>query len=422
MIRILISVQHEVGSPKRAFFTYPSNITFERMFMIQKTMTTPVAPKPLQQRIQCINRRLKNEEDLEERRKLQEQRAKLQEEKRNKKRMPCGNNGARLTVRIERIQGKLSKNQDLPVEERERLEHRLNVLKEKKQMKGAVPNKQLQNRVNRIQARLVKNEQQRKKLQDQLSMMENKLEDDDKSQQQKKNPTQQRINRIQARLTNDDTLTEDKRQQFQERLVFLQTKQLENPRGNSNTRVLTLQQRLKRQETLLQTKNLNPVRRQNVERRISVLRAKLQNRNNNKREMNKKRLMSMEQRAVGNEAVLDRIALQQVYVAHYPERDEHGQALKYIPVFSNHVKQKAAIRAQALELARKDPGVDWIGAEQYERLPEYWTLEDEIAMFGGKKGKMKKPASQPGEDDIKEVTSGMETNWVAIDDPSNNGM
>ena len=86
----------------------------------------------------------------------------------------------------------------------------------------------------------------------------------------------------------------------------------------------------------------------------------------------------------GNEEALNRIALQQVYVGHYPE-SEH----EYVPLFDNPngpiiLAKRAALREQALLLAQSQANKDWITTDMYQRLPQTWSLEDEIAMFGGK--------------------------------------
>merc|ERR1719343_1328026 len=98
----------------------------------------------------------------------------------------------------------------------------------------------------------------------------------------------------------------------------------------------------------------------------------------------KQRLIKMEAKARANKnpKALARIALQQVYVAYYPSD------IDYVPLFDEGLSiQRAAIRAQALKLAAirvsANDGVDWIAEDMYERLPEKWSLEDEIAMFGG---------------------------------------
>lgn len=102
----------------------------------------------------------------------------------------------------------------------------------------------------------------------------------------------------------------------------------------------------------------------------------------------KKRLIEMEKQARGNnrQKQLALIALQQVYVAHFPDDTE------YVPLFDIGGEglsvQRAALRRRALESALggavSGQGVaDWIAEDMYGRLPREWSLDDEIAMFGG---------------------------------------
>jgi rRNA-processing protein Efg1 len=90
-----------------------------------------------------------------------------------------------------------------------------------------------------------------------------------------------------------------------------------------------------------------------------------------------------------------RIALDQVYVGHYP----HDK--RYIKLFRNgnrvvdapkDLVQRAKIRDRILlDIASKEQGqssetasarVDWISPDQYERLPASWSVEDERRVFG----------------------------------------
>ena len=88
------------------------------------------------------------------------------------------------------------------------------------------------------------------------------------------------------------------------------------------------------------------------------------------------------------EALLRRIALDQVYVAHYPlER-------KYMALFHSQqrrvddlktLKLRASIRQQILKQVATDKDlerVSWIANDQYQRLPKEWTVELEQDVFG----------------------------------------
>ena len=104
-----------------------------------------------------------------------------------------------------------------------------------------------------------------------------------------------------------------------------------------------------------------------------------------RRAKQKQRLINMEKQARANKnpKALARVALQQVYVAYYPNH------VDYVPLFDKDLlTQRAALRAQVLKLAAipsADDGVDWIAEDMYEHLPKKWSLEDEIATFGGGK-------------------------------------
>lgn len=84
------------------------------------------------------------------------------------------------------------------------------------------------------------------------------------------------------------------------------------------------------------------------------------------------------------EAELQRIALDQVYVAHFPHD------MRYIPLFRNGVRmvdvnaRKLARRATTRKRILKNLGEDrvkWIAADQYERLPLEWSVEMEKKTF-----------------------------------------
>ena len=83
---------------------------------------------------------------------------------------------------------------------------------------------------------------------------------------------------------------------------------------------------------------------------------------------------------------LSRIALDQVYVAHFP----HDQ--KYAPLFRKGVRaiddkralsRRVLTRSRILRELKKGDLVEWISQDQYERLPKQeWTIEMETETFG----------------------------------------
>ena len=88
---------------------------------------------------------------------------------------------------------------------------------------------------------------------------------------------------------------------------------------------------------------------------------------------------------------LFRIALDQAYVAHYPHE------IKYQPLFrkggrivdnGRTVVWRAITRKRCLQ--NLHPRVGWISNDQYERLPDEWSVELEKQVFGYQKTKAKK--------------------------------
>ena len=83
---------------------------------------------------------------------------------------------------------------------------------------------------------------------------------------------------------------------------------------------------------------------------------------------------------------LNRIALDQVYVAHFP----HDQ--KYAPLFRKGARsiddkrtltRRVFTRSRILRELKKEDMVDWISKDQYKRLPKQeWTTEMETETFG----------------------------------------
>lgn len=108
--------------------------------------------------------------------------------------------------------------------------------------------------------------------------------------------------------------------------------------------------------------------------------------------LDRQRLVRMEKKVSKSECNskeedLLRIALDQVYVAHHPND------VKYMPLFkhgkrvvdqSRQLFRRAVTRKRILSNIGKTTRVNWIGAQQYERLPKKeWTIQDEERVFGG---------------------------------------
>ena len=103
---------------------------------------------------------------------------------------------------------------------------------------------------------------------------------------------------------------------------------------------------------------------------------------------------------------LTKIALDQVYVAHHPND------VKYMPLFqkgtrvvdqSRQLYRRAVTRKRILkQLSSSSPPsrCDWIPKDQYDRLPEDWTIQDEEKTFGGSISRMGiKQKKEKGADD-----------------------
>lgn len=87
-----------------------------------------------------------------------------------------------------------------------------------------------------------------------------------------------------------------------------------------------------------------------------------------------------------NEHILRKIALDQVYVAHFPHD------IKYMPLFRKSerivddqrmLRRRAITRQRILKMVNDtDERVQWMSESQYKCLPTSWTIEQEEAMFG----------------------------------------
>jgi len=204
-----------------------------------------------------------------------------------------------------------------------------------------------------------------------------------------------RLARIESKLKSEDDPT--RRDELKKSKALVQAKlaekkrqhQQHNMHDNKQTAAFPgLSNRLARIESKLITLK---VRREELVKRKALVKAKLAEKqsianNMDLRDQQKQRLVQREQQARrnGDDKALNRIALEQVYVGHYPEA-EH----EYVPLFDNPngptiLAKRAALREQALLLAQSQANKDWITIDMYQRLPQTWSLEDEIAMFGGR--------------------------------------
>lgn len=119
--------------------------------------------------------------------------------------------------------------------------------------------------------------------------------------------------------------------------------------------------------------------RQRLVRREKKVRKNIQQRNAN-----------TENAAVDKEELL-KLALDQVYVAHHPND------IKYMPLFKQGnrvidqsrqlyrraVTRKRILKDLATELSSSKTKVNWIGIDQYKRVPLDWSIQDEERVFGG---------------------------------------
>lgn len=201
-------------------------------------------------------------------------------------------------------------------------------------------------------------------------------------------------------------------------------------------RIAMLERKLEHHEQILarkasrgDTKNVDRVeqRRDHIQARLLLIRQRQQIRQQHRRNHVKKqhkqgrgaapllRRQAMEQERLINqqrrlelkkEEALFTLALDQVYVAHYPHDMDHlddavleanlsssspmnapASNKKYIPVLGKQTPPiimalRAMIRNEAIQRARTEKPVAWMTADMYHRLPEMWTLEEELTYFG----------------------------------------
>jgi len=201
-----------------------------------------------------------------------------------------------------------------------------------------------------------------------------------------------RLSRVVARL--ETVEDEGKRSQLEERKAFLEMKIEQKSRRKNKKNCVgenlaeRTQELLGADEDMWQLEGTTPENTDEDQKHPDadmVLVPALTTGMHPRRTKQKQRLMKMEDKARDNNhpKALARIALQQVYVAYYPHDTD------YVPLFDcgkDILVQRAALRQRALDSAanRAFSGevVDWIAEDMYGRLPEKWSIDDEIAMFG----------------------------------------
>jgi hypothetical protein len=105
-----------------------------------------------------------------------------------------------------------------------------------------------------------------------------------------------------------------------------------------------------------------------------------------------------------SQAELYKLALDQVYVAHHPNDIKYSQLFnkgERVVDQSRQLYRRAVTRRRILKDLPKTEKVNWIAADQYERLPLEWTIQDEETIFGGsitRKGLKDKPKEKKTDD------------------------
>lgn len=275
----------------------------------------------------------------------------------------------------------------------------------------------------------VKNDDRRANLEGRKAKVLAKLVAKQQNQMNKNRPgLKKRLAKIQAMLKKDN-LTDARKNELEKVKVGLLIKIEDEQRSNSCSERLDLAEELS-SETQDEERCVSLEERVLQLQGVAAKENNMRNANDNKkRENQKQRFIQMEKNARANndEVALNRIALQQVYVAHYPDSAPH-----YIPVHAqgpNMIAKRAALRAQAIEAARTETAVDWISADMYERLPRQdWTLDDEKAMFAAGKNnknhggnhKGAPPAKAPPSTDVAPASEAEEDAFVNVNVESNN--
>jgi hypothetical protein len=105
-----------------------------------------------------------------------------------------------------------------------------------------------------------------------------------------------------------------------------------------------------------------------------------------------------------SQAELYKLALDQVYVAHHPNDIKYSQLFnkgERVVDQSRQLYRRAVTRRRILKDLPTTEKVNWIAADQYERLPLEWTIQDEETIFGGsitRKGLKDKPKEKKTDD------------------------
>ena len=83
------------------------------------------------------------------------------------------------------------------------------------------------------------------------------------------------------------------------------------------------------------------------------------------------------------EEELLRVALDQIYVAHFPFSKPYRKLFRNNERHLQHSVSRAALRHQILQdlLHEKAERVPWIAKDQYERLPKEWSVKEELELY-----------------------------------------
>ncbi|VEU44935.1 unnamed protein product [Pseudo-nitzschia multistriata] len=165
-----------------------------------------------------------------------------------------------------------------------------------------------------------------------------------------------------------------------ERLLSKILKSAENKDGADETRTKELKSKIAALKIEISQKQQSMVEKKHAEKA------------HGQRFLDRQRLTREEKKVrksngADQEQQLLKLALDKVYVAHHPND------VKYMPLFkhgkrvtdqSRQLFRRAVTRKRILRDINKVTRVNWIGSDQYERLPkDEWTIQDEERVFGG---------------------------------------
>lgn len=145
------------------------------------------------------------------------------------------------------------------------------------------------------------------------------------------------------------------------------------PRATDETHRAAIQAKIDNLQSLIAQKHQVDTERQHAKKSHGT------------RFLERQKLTRLEKQARSTASNLLPIALDMVYVAHYP------MEFKYLPLFrqgqrvtdrGRHLKRRAKTRHSILQALPSTPHAHWIAADLYDLLPSTWSIEQEEAMFG----------------------------------------